>query len=380
MPTKELDIDKIDNVYDELFGSSTVSEEYEDIFGEFVTEVLDTADADIHAVDSSGKQDGPAVLEFLNALPETVLRAELFQPNNHEISLLDEDGSLIDTLPLSGFSCVRASHIPEQFSEPQRPGELEIIETIDGKTFRVEIPVEQSHEILLFGLTTEEDTPWKYLYFPHSNIKYRSLERTLGEILVEKGMISTDVLHKNQESFHKLKDIQIEEVIALTTKMPLAVVKQEAQKALQGNPKGLKIAELLVASGVIKKEHAIKALQTHARWNRLTICQYLIQSKILREDQVYEGLAEKFRISVIDIRQASFSMKLIASFPKELIIKHQILPLSCQNSILNVATTTPEISSLKEILAPYAKQMDVRFSLVLPSQFNIVLRKVYGKS
>ena len=104
-----------------------------------------------------------------------------------------------------------------------------------------------------------------------------------------------------------------------------------------------------------------------------------IEKGIIQEREVYIALAEKFRIPFIDLRKQKVTKTTLAAIPRDIVIKHQIMPLSSKDGILVVATLQPDTSTLCEFVLKQAKCQGVRFVLAQPSHLKNVINVLYKK-
>ncbi|MFC1523671.1 hypothetical protein ACFL6N_02655 [Thermodesulfobacteriota bacterium] len=372
-PKKNFEFDEIDNLYDELFpeaASSVGLDEIENLYDELVT----------HGTGSDPVAQGGVVLEFLDGSTRNGFSVELQQSSPNEISLQCEDGSQEEVLSLTDISCIRASTLPADFVEPDQPCYSEVIETAGSTTYHADVPDAQDHPELLLAFPSEGRDLYRYLLFPLVNIKLRYLNRYLGEIFIDKQMISKEELGSALEHLQKLKNAKIGQIIAQKAQIQPRLVEEQIKKASQANSGTIRVGEILVAAGLVDEELVNQALAIQRKLKEQKIGEFLIQKKLLQEEEVFQGLAEKFRIPLVDLRKVVLSPKLIARIPRELVLKHQVLPYSFIDSILHAVTTVPDNPSLREVVFQYTKQKSVRLALVRPSQFYGVVKQLFQKS
>ncbi|GAB4341160.1 MAG: hypothetical protein Kow0089_15330 [Desulfobulbaceae bacterium] len=322
----------------------------------------------------------PAILEFIGGKRIEVPAAILFQPTENDISLLRKDGYVERVIPLEQFACIRIAGLPDELAcERDENCHVEIIETVDGNIYHESVPPKQDHGKLLLGFSTKEETRFQYSCIPHVNIRKRCQQRYLGEILMEKRFITGDILKKALEEHQQNKTIKLGRIIAQKAKILYADVEKELEKAKKGKVQGLKTGEILLASGLVNEEQVLDALEYQEALQTMKIGQFLIEKGIVQEKEVYLALSEKFRIPFVDLRTQKVSRKVLALFPRRLVLDNEILPITVDGDRLTVATHLPEPEYLcEEILKEY-KCSDIRFVLAQPTHIRNIINLLYRK-
>lgn len=355
----------IDNLYDELFPKKVT--EIDNVYDELFS-------------GPSEDQNFQVVLEFLDGSKEEAAQAVLFQPTAYDITVVSEEDNTECVLPLNRFSCIRTAKIPAAFPEIEESCQVENIDINNGNNYQVYVPADQGMESGLFGFSTREDDFYKYSFFPYSNIKSRCQKRFLGEILVDKGMISSLKLEQALEEHKQLINRKLGQIIAEQANISKATVENEINKYFSENEKKIKVGEILLAAGLVDEGQVGAALETQKKLKKIKIGQFLIKRGILKEEEVYTALAEKFRIQLVDLRRETLSREVLRIVPRELVLKLRVLPISLRNSTLVVATMTPDIPELKDIISKYTGQYTIQFVLARPTQLLAAIRKVYQQN
>ncbi|MDW7773346.1 MAG: tetratricopeptide repeat protein [Desulfobulbaceae bacterium] len=382
----KLNMAEIENIYDAVYPDGTEYEEEDtihfkdDLFDYVFSD--DTLETDSVWSGLTQKQDKtagvPVILEYLGGKREEVLSAILFHPLAHEISIIAEDGNVDRVVALDCVCCIRLSGLPEEFQRFQDCiCHIEIIETNDGNIFHEAIPPEQDLENGLFGFSTKEQTRFKYSFFPRINIKKRCQQRYLGDILLEKRFIAGNVLKKALEEFQHLKELKLGRIIAQKAKLDYSAVEMEIQKAREGPLKGLKIGEILLAAGMVNENQVLEALNYQESIQNKKIGQFLVEKGVLQESEVYISLAEKFRIPFIDLRKIKVNRKILSLLPRDVVLKHNVMPIALKGSALIIATLEPDPSAICEDILKYSRIPDIQFVLAQPSHLKNVINLLY---
>jgi tetratricopeptide (TPR) repeat protein len=384
-PVSKYDLREIENVYDTAFGgdlgednNDTVafdSDFYDSIFSDdtIETEKLREGLAD-ELLDADGT---PAVIEFLGGGREEATRLVLFAPSPNEITVIDENrGRRI--IPLHEISCLRLAKLPDGCALPSTSScQIEIIETRDGNIYHEFIPEEQHLENGLLGLSTKENTRLRFTYFPVESIKLRRQERYLGEILIEKRFIADDVLKKAIEEHQMMRDMQLGRILARQANILYSTIESAIQKAQNDGKKGLKTGEILLDAGLVNEDQVLNALEFQDKMKNKKLGEFLIEKGILNERELYISLAEKFRIPFIELRQCKVSRKILSLLPREIVLKHTVMPIGIQDSFLLVATTDPDVSSIREEIVRHSPVKNIRFVLAQPTHLKNVVNMLF---
>ncbi|HDK43697.1 MAG TPA: tetratricopeptide repeat protein, partial [Desulfobacteraceae bacterium] len=212
-------LNAIDNVWDELFANSP--EEIDNVWDQCFS-------------DPSENRSFPAILEFLDGRIENISQAVLFQPaNNNDLALMDEGGGDGNrTFPLHQCSCIRMAGLPAEFAQAKDLAcHVEILETINGKSYQKYIPDEQNLKNLILGFSRKKDNSFKYVLFPMINIRKRTQKRFIGEILIEKGMIDTPDFRHALEAYNQRRQLKFGQIIAKQAHILYPAVEVEIKNA-----------------------------------------------------------------------------------------------------------------------------------------------------
>ena len=101
-----------------------------------------------------------------------------------------------------------------------------------------------------------------------------------------------------------------------------------------------KIGELLVGWGLITAESLSDALKYAAEHGK-RIGEALVEMEQCSEDDVTKALATQFDMEFVDLDKGVVSAENLALIPRDLILKHRVLPVSQENNNLKVVITDP---------------------------------------
>lgn len=377
---------EVESIYDTIYPEGTAYDEkdtiqFEDDLFDYVFSDDSLEDDEVWdglTKDQDESKGTPAILEYFDGEREEVLHAKLFQPGEKDVSIFNEEGRLDRVIALDSMCCIRVTSLPAEIIKKLN-GEthVEIIETNDGNIFHEAVFAGQDFDHGLFGLSTKQETRFRYSFFPKSNIKRRCQERYLGDILLEKRFITVDVLNGALEELQRLKEMKLGKIIAITSQLHHSTLEEEIEKAQEGPLKGLKIGEILLASGIVNEKQVLDALDYQESLQKKRIGQFLVEKGILQEREVYISLSEKFRIPFIDLRKIRVNKKILSLLPRETVVKYSVMPITLKGSALVIATQLPDPSPICEEILKHSLIPAIQFVLAQPSHLKNVIHLLY---
>jgi len=378
---QNINLNNIENVYEDLTLDADDELDFEDDLYDYVFSD-DTLESDnlLEKVSTpqTTKTGAAAILEYLNGKRQEVPWTYLFEPTEDEITLVHDEGAEPEIVSIEQLSCIRLSRVPSGFARNKDDQcHVEIIETFDGNIFYESIHPVQNQENILFGFSTKKDTRFKYTIIPLHNIKKRSQRRHLGQILLDKKLITNVALQNVLDEHSELKKIKFGRVLAEHAKILYSAVEHEIQKAYEKPHQQLKVGEILLNAGLVSEEQIVSALAHQKRLQNRKLGNFLIEKGILQEKDVCMALAEKFRIPFVDLRHQKGSKKVLSLLPSELIKKLKVLPLSFNNGTLVIATLLPEPSTICEVILKHTPVKDIEFVLAQPSHLKNVINILF---
>jgi len=365
------DLREIDNLHDELFADYLVppAEEIDNLYDELFPA----------GRDEKGESAAPAVLEGMDGREHFVLGAQPGQPGDDEITFHAEDGAGPYRAALAGFRCIRTPTRPDLFAA-DAACEIETIETGDGHRYDLFVPREQRLNSGIFAFSTRknilgQETVDQYFFFPGCNTRQRCRKCYLGEILMEKGMIDGPELQRALDEQQQRRNRRLGQIIAEKAHIPQEAVEEEIRKAVLEN-KPARVGEILVAGGLVDEKLVQAALRAQEQLKK-KIGELLIEKGRLGDEEVFRALAEKFRMAFVDLRRESFSGKALATMPREVAVKFQLLPIAFRNGSLVVATMVPDAPTVRNVIYKYTGRRDIQLVLARPAQLRKAIGQLY---
>lgn len=367
----KLHIEVDESLYDELVENSAANTQLENIEDLF-DDLTETAE-------SAPEQISESVLVGLEGEEFEATLADPFSPFDSTISLLSEPNS-----PQTKYKVNELDYL----GLISRPGNLvnmgletvtEVLETYDGKSNKVKVPVDQNFESGIFCHAHTKTSRFKYFFYLNNHIKLRYMTKRIGEILVESELISKLALDEVLEKQKNLRGLKIGQILAKIAKVPPWKIEKILDEAWRNHTGKNRIfaGDILVKAGVVNRKQVEKAEAVQAKIRKKKIGEMLIESGCVNEDKLYNALAEKFRKTYIDLKTFEQSEDAKSHLSRDLALELMILPLSIDNGRLVLATSRPEMLKTVDILR---SQLECPFELTVttPSQLKAAILKKYG--
>jgi hypothetical protein len=167
-----------------------------------------------------------------------------FDPqHDRDITVIDTEGKL-STLPIEDLQFLAFVNLPVQIDPLNISSFDEVVETFTGHSFKIRIPADQDYDNGFFGIVTNPEDRYKYIFFPYDNIRIQYQQRLIGDIFVERNFLSEDILQNVLRKQIQLRGIRLGSIIAKRTNLQLQHLEKTLQKAWQkSSDKKLQIEE-----------------------------------------------------------------------------------------------------------------------------------------
>ena len=364
--------------YDDQFESDDISDD--ETFSDDDSDSVSEQNSEEAAPETSEPAVCSAILEYIGGARQEVTNVRLFEPLENSILVIDEEANDEQVVFFDQLICLRVSCLPAGIAEKRKEFCLkEIIETIDGTIYNELVCTEQDLNNLLICISADDQTPYTFTLLPKSIIKKRTQDRQLTDILLEKRFISKMMLRKALQEYEQVKSMTLEKIIAQKARVPLAKIEEVLEQAQQNQMQGLQKEEVLLFSGLVNDEEILDAIERLEHMEKLTLEQFLVEKMVVKEREIYISLAEKHKIPFVDLIGRKLSKKSLASIPKSMILKHEILPLVMKDDMLLVATHCIDMTHLSEEIVKVADCKDVKFILSPHTDIRKIIHLVYDK-
>ncbi len=360
-----------ESLYDELFENSAANNQLDTI--DNLYDVL------METPEKSPELFSEPVLIGLGGKEFEATLAEPFSPFDSTVSLLSTPNCPQTKYEVNELDYLGLISRPEQLADMGHEIVYEVLETIDGKSIRVEVPIDQDFEAGVFCHSYTEASRFQYYFFLNKSIKLRYRTDRIGEILLESELITKLVLDETLVKQKNIRNLKIGPIVAKLANLHPKKIEQvllKAWKSSTGN-KRIFAGDILVKSGLVTRKQVEKAHDIQAQLRKKKIGDMLIESGSVSEDKLYSALAEKFRKPYIDLKNIDPSEDAKSHLPRNLVLELMILPLAIDKGHLVLATSRPEMTQTIDVLR---SQLECPFDLTVaaPSQLKAAIIKKYG--
>jgi type II secretory ATPase GspE/PulE/Tfp pilus assembly ATPase PilB-like protein len=255
------------------------------------------------------------------------------------------------TFSLDEIACILLAGTPS-WTSTRLPSSLEEVETITGSTFRVAIYESEQFATGFFGVTIGEPpvAGYKTVFFVNSGIRSRHLERTLGQILQERGMVSPDKINEVLKKQETLRSVRMGDLLSESANVPPEVIEKTLNKAQKNLQPNVRIGDILIEAGLVSREQVEKAFASQTSGKKVRVGAMLIAQGLITEEQLLNALAVKFQMRFVDLATQIPSEEALEALSEGLVNRLQVLPLEIIGNRLVVATSAPTDHSIGDDL------------------------------
>jgi len=137
-----------------------------------------------------------------------------------------------------------------------------------------------------------------------------------------------------------------------------------------------RLGEMLVEEGLLTEEVLGQALKD-ARESGLRLGDFLLEKKIVTENQIVDLLSDQLQIKKFDPNDYEISTELAAIIPNDLASKHQLVPLVKDDFVLTVTMVDPMDVNALDFIEKYV-DMEVEPTICTKSQLTLLMNGIYG--
>ena len=296
-----------------------------------------------------------AILELIDGQRIEATLAKPFNPEDNEVELLIGSAKKKQNYLFPDICCVSMMWHRDWLHLFQKGVSQEAVTTVIGKTYHVNVPDKQPAASGFFGLTIDDNTPYRLVFFTNAGVKTRCQARSVGEIVKAEGMVSQEAIQKVVAEQERLKKRLVGEIIADNTNLSQLDIENTIEEAKKSGtlPYRARVGEILVAAGLITKEQVERALEHQVGNKKKKIGELLIDHGLITEDQLLTTLAMKFRLQEVDLTNIVPDQKAIEALAPDVVRRLQVLPVADKGDRLIIATSQPTDYSIYEHLRFY---------------------------
>lgn len=327
-------------------------------------------DDELEDISISNSVYEPVLIGLKEKKLESRLERAFYPQCDKEISAKDDEGNSL-ILPIEDLQFLAFVNKPLQFHSQNINNISDVIETLTGDSFNIRVPGGQNFDTGFFAITTNPADRYKYIFFNFNTIRTHYQQRRIGEIIVEKRLLSKDVLQNVLYKQNQLRNLRLGAIIAKRENLLPQDIEITLQKAWQKESGKCKLpsGDILIEAGLVSPQVVNQSLAIQKIIRRMTVGKLLVEMGYIDEDQMYKVLAEKFRKRFVNIEGISPATEALGYLSHNLAKKLQVIPIYFQNKHLIIATSFPDKVEISDILR---KKLSCPFELVVSPPNQII--------
>jgi type II secretory ATPase GspE/PulE/Tfp pilus assembly ATPase PilB-like protein len=318
---------------------------------------------------------------LLDLQDKRILEAQLFEPfspDRGEINVRLNDSLTIQKFLFPELCCLMMRYDPGGLFQTLSHKTQEEVTTYSNNTYHVYVAEEPSAEPGFWGLSIQQDLYYRVIYFIRSGVKTRCQKRVVGEILQEKGLISSDSLHLALQEQQLLKRQKTGIIISQTHDLPRSVIEKTLADAIASKKvrRGARIGEILVAYNLVTQKQVEEALDIKKQNEKKKIGELLIELGYISEANLLAALATKFRIQIVDLSNLVPNLKALEALPSEIVRQLHVFPVADRGDRLSIATSQPTEYAIEDQLRFYTGRK-IEMVIATTAQIASAIEKYY---
>ena len=258
------------------------------------------------------------------------------------------------------------------------PSSVEEVETITGTTFKVAIYEGEYFDTGFFGTIIGESpvAGYKTVFFVNSAVRSRHIEQTLGQILLDKGLVSPDNLDETLKIQDSLRNRRMGELLSESADLPPETIEKTLHDAKADLRPNVRVGDILIEAGLVTREQVEKAFQSQASGKKVRVGALLISQGLITEDQLLNALATKFHMRFIDLAAQIPSEEALSALSEGLVNRLQVFPLEIDGNRLVVATSAPTEHTIGDDLR-FCTKYDIELVVAPSAQITQAIERYY---
>ena len=141
----------------------------------------------------------------------------------------------------------------------------------------------------------------------------------------------------------------------------------------------VKFADQLANLKILTSKDAEELKKTFAGSGRDNFVDFLLEEDIVEKEDILEALSKYYEVPSFDVDGYFFDHLLIRDFPKDFLMRHEIVPLEIDQTILVLVAANPADPNLFPAigeLAPY----EIKFYVGIAQDIQNAIRDFYDKA
>ncbi|HEV2916348.1 MAG TPA: hypothetical protein VGW78_01230 [Candidatus Babeliales bacterium] len=138
------------------------------------------------------------------------------------------------------------------------------------------------------------------------------------------------------------------------------------------------ITDILIRDGVVSSIMGDQLEQLFKDSDKDSFAEFLIDDGLADRRDVLDALSEYYQVPWFDTNGYFFNHMLLHEFPKDFLLRNNIIPIEVDEDILVLAASDPGNSNLLPLIGSYASY-DVRFEVGLARDIQDAIKEFYDE-
>lgn len=140
-----------------------------------------------------------------------------------------------------------------------------------------------------------------------------------------------------------------------------------------------KIAGILVARKVISAQEGENLKKSFAESSHDNFTDFLLEEGLVDKENILIALGDYYQVPYFDVEGHFFDHLLVADFPKDVLLRNEVIPLEIEQNVLVVVAADPSNAELLPILGKYAPN-DIQCNVGIGLDIQDAIKEFYEKS
>jgi type II secretory ATPase GspE/PulE/Tfp pilus assembly ATPase PilB-like protein len=213
-----------------------------------------------------------------------------------------------------------------------------------GQAFTVKVLKDETGDPLGFwGLPLLDSDSFGEIFFYQHGVNAREDKTTLGDILVDTGVIDREALVSGLETLANERATKIGDILVEQNKIGAEELAAAAagQRAGATGPRRLKLGEILLEAGLVNDADITAALEEQKSRHGKRIGEVLVEMALVTEDDLAKALARKFNLPFVDLDPLPPCREALALIQPDFMSRYRMLPIAVDGDQLTVAVADP---------------------------------------
>jgi len=331
--------------------------------------------------DSDSQINNDIIIDLMDGQRIEATLAKPFNPADNQVELLVGSTRKKQTYLFTDICCILMMHYQKWTNLFQKNVSAESVTITIGKTYHVNVPDKQSYPKGFFGLTIDEKTPFRLIFFTTTGVKTRCQALKVGEIVKARGMASSEAIQRVVKEQDRIKKQRVGEIIAFNANLPQLEIENviEAERKYRKLPLRAVVGEILIEAGLVTREQVKEALEQQTVNKKKKIGELLIEHGLITRKQLLEALSMKFRLQFVDLTKIDLDKKAIEALSQDIVRRLHIIPVADKGDRLVIATSEPTDYSLYEHLRFYTGRK-IEMIVATTEQISEAIEKYYQQA